>query len=556
MSQSDYFNFAPHFWIIYTYIVNGLFVSQALCLQSKQYWLLVETFEARLLSGFFISLLLNGLSLLVLSMLGADFDLMRFILPFYTAVFLCWLALLTLRRKDKWGRFIPGSGWLRGTLYISVFIVLLYNGGLIEQISDAWWHLSLANKIGYLSSFDVSSHLLGEARRYYPPLWHGNLAVVHLISGISLPVIWNSFTAWGAAFKVMGFYLFALGLSRNNAIAFLGSLLFVLLPGLGDSYLRVSAWPSHISYIGWFCLFYVTFRFFDKSNEIADPGVFGRFLGTLKRNFVSALCIAGLAGVLFFSHLAELFWYACALFFYAMGLTAYGLFAGEKGRHLEPADPVLRFYLFCGLVGILLVTYRTYFPLQGAPAGMPPAVIIVSLIAAIALSFLYFLTADSYSSFIFNERAGKVLFFLVLGLILFSIDFRHFFSLFRPELGYPLPGFHADPVQAEGSITGQMLNLPNWRMQLRQGLLYSGIIGVALSLILVWLEQKRHTIFLAANAIIAFLFLVSPYLYQWLSDCLQYHSPWRIGLLIFHPIIFSASIYYLWEIIMQYKRIQ
>ena len=139
--------------------------------------------------------------------------------------------------------------------------------------------------------------------------------------------------------------------------------------------------------------------------------------------------------------------------------------------------------------------------------------------------------------------------FLYLGvivLLLFSVDLKHLLSLVKPELAYPLASSHELPLLATGFFGGE-LKLPGWHLQLRSALLYSGLLSIPLSVVLTILKPSRLTLFVCANAITAFLVCLSPYLYMWLTEMLNYHSPWRIATLIFHPIIIAFALHTLWK---------
>lgn len=552
-----YFNPASHVWIAYVLLLNGLLLSQVICRYSGQYQQLVATFEARVLSGFFLSLLVNGSIIFLFSLFGLDFTAGRFLLPCTSGLLLLFLFFSRQTGSRKSLRLLPEFGWLRFFFYLSVFIVLLFNGGLIEQLADSWWHMSLANKIGWYGSLDATDHLSGVARRYYPPLWHGNLALLQDISGIPLPVLWNSFTAWGAVFKVMAFYLFGLGLTGNAGIALLGASLFVLLPGLGDTYLRVSAWPSHVAYAAWFSMYYLVFRMFDWNRndgedmfDTGSNGLAGPFhvSSWLRQNRAAWISLFLLAVIVFFVHLVELVWFAGSLLAYAMVLAVYKALTYRDVEGIEPGGRLLNGYLLCGLAALLGVTTWRYLPVLAGTSSLTDPHLAVILIMAGCLTFLYLVAADSSLQKVYNRRIVLVLLGLLAISVLLSIDFRQAASLFKPELGYSIPRHHENPLTATGWLGGE-LALPGWHLQLRPGLLYAGVAGMGAAIFLMLVRPGRTTLFLGANALAASLFLVSPYLYQWLLDILGYKSPWRIGLLIFHPLILAVFVYYLWGMI-------
>ncbi len=544
-----------HLWILYSFLVNGFVVSRILCARSSLYAELLKPLEATILSSFFLSLIINGMALLVCSTVGWDFSLLRFFLPIFSVIALALLRHELGKRKE--GLFLTCPDFSRGRLllYSLVFILLLINGGLIERLADSWWHLSLANKIALFSSFDqdlVAKHLNGITGRYYPPLWHGNLAMLHKISNISLPVLWNSFTAWGAVFKVMGFYLLALGLSNNKGMALLSALLFVLLPGLGDAYLRVSAWPSHIAYTAWFCMFYISFVFFDhyrpfgvavKNGSIS--GLIRSWLGSARQNGALVISFIVLAIVVFFLHQAELLWFAAGMFFYACLLVFVRLFAVFQRDRVEPGMGFLRISVVGGVVCILFLTWQNYWPVVVNSSEWSDVHLLVALLLGISGALLYAVSEGSLVKCLYRKKIAILLFSLVTVCILFSIDVRQLLSLFSPELSYSQPAYHGAPIYCTGWLGGSLM-LPDWSMQLRQGLLYSGVLAVVVSVGMVCVEPKRGTIFLAANSIGPFLFLVSPYLYHWLMGVLHYESSWRLALLIFHPIVLAYCLLYLW----------
>jgi len=62
---------------------------------------------------------------------------------------------------------------------------------------------------------------------------------------------------------------------------------------------------------------------------------------------------------------------------------------------------------------------------------------------------------------------------------------------------------------------------------------------------LAFYKANRASIFLASSATLSFFVLISPW-YHWLSNILNYHSVWRIAVLIFHPIILILFLRAIW----------
>ena len=539
-----FFHLESHLWIAYLFFVNGFVVSYFLGNFSVPYRALTVSMEARVLAAFFISISINGLLLLGLDLAGLNFSLMKILLPALTAVLFCAFAINFYKCRIPLSKLVGEvDGW-RLLLYIAVFVVLFYNGGLIEQTSDAWWHMSLANKIGINSTFTLDKgHLNGLSNRYYPPLWHGNLALANLISNLSIPMLWNSFTAWGSVLKVMSFFLMALSLGNNKAIASLSALLFVLLPGLGNSYLRVSAWPSHISYMAWFCLFYVNFSILDSIKSQVNGLVEG---GKAIFDQIGLLaCFAALSLIIVFSHQLELLLFVLGLLAYFFGLSIYRVLINGSRDYVESARWIVNIVGIAMLIGAVVIS--SWFAYQ--KVSQITVVSDISIAYLIPLMFLlviaYMQLKPSSVASVFNSPIAIGSLVLIAFIILISIDLRHLLSLFDPELAYPKAEFHEFPSLSIGWLGGE-LNVPGWHLQLRAGLLYSGVVAVPLSVYLAFFRPSRITIFLASNCLLAFLFLISPYLFHWFGEILAYHSPWRIAILIFHPIVFAVAIHTLW----------
>ncbi len=540
-----------HLWIFYLLFFNGFLLSQILSCYIDEYRKITEKFEAKILAGFFISVVLNGLLLWLFFHLNISISFFSIFFPI-CSIFLFLGTMLGIWQKRPFNLSLSLWANLRFGVYAFVFFILCYNGGLIEQIADSWYHLSLANKIGEFRSLSISNHLNGVAEYSYPTLWHGNLALLNRFSEHSLPLLWNSVTPWIGSFKVMAFYLFAFGLSKSERIAFLSIVLFVLLPGMGDSYLRVSAWPSHVSYTAWFALFYVTFLFFDKLQSSVScwgNGLNSAFAigSNIKQHSVYLSILLFLIIFIFFAHRAEIVWYACGLFFYAVMIFCFSIFKNNTMRLEEPAWPLLRLYMSFVFLLIVVISILKLMPILHLQNANPEIFLLVALMLLISSAFL---CIELLNLRRLSDSSGiviKSLLLLLFLLVLLTVDLKQLFSLFQPHLGYPIPRSNDAAVLTTGWLDG-VLKLPSWHMQLRSGLLYSSVLAIILSFALVIIRPNRLTLFLSGNAVIPFLILLSPYLYQWLTDALNYHSAWRVSLLIFHPIILACSIFYFWDL--------
>jgi hypothetical protein len=532
-----YFNAASHLWIFGLFIFNGLLLTWMLRRCSKAFAELTRPIEAQVLSAFFLSLAINGLLLLLLDALSLSFSLAQWPLLLLSIV-LSVVVLFTIIKPRKYPAMLADWGVLRALLYCFIFILLFYNGGLIEQVSDAWWHMSLASKVSLESTFSPEfGHLTGSSTRYYPPLWHANLALANKLSGISIPVLWNSFTAWGAVFKVMAFYLLALGLSKDRWLATIAAILFVLLPGVGVSYLRVSAWPSHISYTLWYTMFYVFVAILDRLPERELP-VWLSLRKLLINTYPLLIIFSVLCVLVNFTHLAELLWFAVAWLGYLLAASISRVLSSDSHYLAERDHPFLRIGYKCTL--LFLTCYSAWFVFQ---QSNELAIIDDQLLAYLlpVVAFFLLLVIDF-------RRVPKALTVGILCLLFLllaaSIDYTHLLSLFSPSLSMPTGQFYESSSVAIGFL-GDELKVPNWSNQLRSGLLYSGALSLLVAPLLVFIKPTRLSLMLAGTVCVAFLFCASPYLYHWLQAILAYHSPWRISLIILHPITWAYVLVYL-----------
>lgn len=538
-----FFHAASHLWIFYLFFLNGLLIHYLLRSKSAEYARLTNPIEAQIVAAFMISISLNGVLLIGVDVAEARFSQLGYVLPVFT---LAMVTVLESVRRDTGRIFAFEFEWRRLALYSVVFIILFYNGGLIEHVSDAWWHMSYANKIALANSFELSAgQLNGVHARYYPALWHGNLALAKTLSDTSLPVLWNSFTAWGAVIKVMGFYLLSLSLAGNRTVAFVSALLFFLLPGIGNSYMRVSSWPSHISYAAWFCLFYLMFCGLDQASRKPPSSLSGWGRLILEQR-VTILALALLAAVVMFAHRAELLWFGLAVLAYFLASLVRGNFARADMPTADYHNAVFKlignFLLTACLAVALWFCYDRWDKIIAKPDFA-----MAYLLPAVTLAGLLFLSLkDSFSRA--TKRSYLLTGWIILCCIalLASIDTRQLISLFDPEQAYTLESARERALHAIGYF-GEKLNVPGWHHQLRFGLLYSGILSVPLAIYLSIIRPSRLSLFTAGCGSLALLFCLSPYLYQWLGNILDYHSPWRIGIMIFHPIVMAAVLAELWQ---------
>lgn len=534
-----FFNLESHLWIAYLLFFNGLLICLWLRSVSLTFADLTRFFESLVVFSFVASIALNCIVLLVLDLLNIKFIEAVWPIVSVTVIIGFLHCRLFYTNKPFLRRALTIEwGFLRLVLYSLVFIILFYNGGMIDQLSDAWWHMSLTNKIAIESAFTPEyGHLTGAPARYYPPLWHSNLALAHLLSGDSIPVLWNSFTAWGGVLKVMAFYCLSVGLTQNKKMSFVAAFLFVLLPGIGNSYLRVSAWPSHIAYIAWFLMFFVFFSVIQglKSSVLSrcEPLRLQDLACSIKEHGLSLFVLLGLTTVVYFTHQVEVLWFGVACFAYLAASSISRALSVSECFVVDRDHASLRFVYRLALT--VLVALASYYVFQNYERSSFDQV----LAAALPMFIVVILLLVEFESV--SRTAKLVLLSCMTISILVSLNGVHFLSLFFPDMAVPRGAFHESPSSVAGYFGGA-LELPGWHLQLRSGLLYSGVLAVPLSLVLAVLRPSLMSLFLGGTALLAITFCLSPYLYHWLKDLMAYHSPWRITLMIFHPLIFAVCL--------------
>ena len=520
-----FFNVEVHLWIVYGLFLNGFLLNAILRRVSASYASLTMPIEVQILTAFVFSLLINFTFLLIL-----DFGKINFSHVIYpllcTTLILAIVAFCVCRLKLIRLESISLRSFV---LYGVLFVVLFFNGGLIDQVSDAWWHLSKANRIGWDSSvLNHSRHLTGAVERFYPPLWHSNLALIRELSGASLPSIWNAFTPWGGVLKTMGFYLLGYGLFNNRGVALLGALLFVLLPGIGSAYMRVSSWPSHLSYSIFFASLYLFFSISRKVESVQYRNGFR----ALMQNAPAVALLSIFLITISMLHLFEILLFFSSVLVFLVACSVAKFVGPESGVYLPETD-------------LMTLLYRTFLLCAFLLS-------IVSFVADVGNNNMDFLSIwfppalIALLIFIELRKPRRIVernFILALAMIflLSTIDYQHLYSLFDPSSSLPRSGSFEKPLVSLG-WGGEKLILPSWDFELRQGLLWSGFLGLFVAIYLVIKTSNQGAIFLLANSVFVWLLCTSPYLYEYITEALNYHSVWRFALLSFHPLILASFI--------------
>ncbi|MFW2439330.1 MAG: hypothetical protein ACN4GR_08165 [Arenicellales bacterium] len=437
-------------------------------------------------------------------------------------------------------------------LYATVFfVIMVYNGGLLDILADSWWHMAYANRIAESSNYILDRiHLTGELKTgiAYAPLWHLQLAFIKHVSGVELPYIWHSLAPWIVMVTLFSYYRLASVLVKNRWAPLISVILFTLLLGGINSYFRVSPWPGNVSYVFWYLLIYMTFRYIDiqPDPKIAISAVDRLYflVSGVARNrfliFTVLLTVLVIAGI----HTAQLIWYLIAFLGYYFFIRH-----ADKNPYIRQYEIHKDYTVLSPVIGVLIIVllfvefYLTGNLSVNAIYNNP-----IKYISIPVMFVSFWLFSRLLNQTAQNNCLGCALLatFVIISLYL-VIDWEHLRALFVPSM--EVQGRLPHLPRVYENIPGVPLKLPGWGHQIRWGLLYSGVLAVPISIYLAVMRRDRGSYFLASGAIIGFLGVSSPYFFTALIQLIPYSSMYRIHLIIFTPIIFSVFFTHAWMVI-------
>ena len=499
-----------------------------------------------IVESFLISILVTGLLAVSLSALGLGLSAIKWlvlVLEFAGALFL----LFARRRfRDSLAGLPRLDGWDRTTaiLIIAFFVLMLFQGGVLDMLADGWWHIAYANQMVADDSIFVSRHPITGALSnsvLYPPLWHLQLALIADFTKIDLPLLWHFMAALNALLLLSALYLMVLKLTQQKNVALTSVVLHLLIIGGLISYARVGSWPGNFSYIA---LFYGFAAIFSLSDQLgcSEDNYFRKVLQDKELNkstillLVTVGCAIGLHGV------------AAALLL--LGLLAYQLalpFFGSSrpGSQLRNDVRVGTAILAAGVVvaifiGLTIFDARYRFLFGSPPAQKTPFSLWIPIGILVFISGVRGLNRLPSKTFL--GLLIKLVYFTALaGMLLWSVDWLHLKELFLPDpdpLGRHVPRDFQDAY-------GNWLFLPFWEHQLRGSLLWSGVVALFIGLILPIFRKDRAGVFLFALSSLVFLVLFSPYFFTLAAFVIPLASTYRVSLLLFAPVILAISLDYL-----------
>ena len=538
-----------HLAILYVLFIPGALLVLVLNRFIHESKVLIRGYDLLIVFSLLYSIALNGVIGFLLTNFNVSYE--YYILVIGLIDLLLIVALFYKNTKVHLKRIT--SSFESKALYLIAavfFIIMIYNGGLLDILADSWWHMAYANRIFESSSYILDRiHLTGEPTSdiAYAPLWHLQLAFIKHVSGEELPYIWHSLAPWIVMVTLFSYYRLASVLVKNRWTPLIGVLLFTLLLGGINSYFRVSPWPGNVSYVFWYLLIYLTFRYIDlQPDQKISVSIVDRLyylISGIARNkylvFIVLLSVLVIAGL----HTAQLIWYL-------IGFSGYYLFIRHADKNpfisqyemhkdysvLTPIIVVLIFiFLFVEFYLTDNLSIKAIFKDPKNYASVPIMFGSIWLISRLL------------NQTVKNNIIWYSLFAIfTVSSLYFVIDWGHLHALFEPsiEAHGKLPHI---PREFE-NIHGVSLSLPSWSHQIRWGLLYSGVLAIPVSIYLAIMRRDRGSYFLASGAIIGFLGVSSPYYYTALIQLIPYNSMYRIHLIIFIPIIFSLFFTHVWTL--------
>lgn len=467
-----------------------------------------------ILSGFLLSLVINIALGFLFSWLDLEFKVLLRLLELMD---LLLLVMIYIKRKYcHWKIILPliKTDYYLIISLMTVFIIMLFNGGNIDSLADSWWHMSLANKIFELGSvFLENDHLSGiplsEHVSSYPPGWHLNIALLRQFSNVNIPMIWYQLTPWCAILALMGYYYLARNIFKFEFTAYVAMMFFFVLQGGINAYYRNAAWPGNISYIAFYYLLGSSLellnRFHQNNDENSRLPLLLQLIYFMSFKYRRLLFQVSL-GLLLISilHLAELFWFAIVILIYAPFAYVTGKYNNDKELISDGKILILLSFML-----LLYLLERSV----GHSGGLTYSA------TAFVVTYLFVLLFYPLSKFIYKKSVLILVFaILVISMLYMLIDFSHFYTLFFPQ---PIISQHYSyhiPIAFKDPITQDILSLPQWEHQLRAVLMFNGIIALAMIIVMYILRPNRATTLFVSMSTLSVLVLISPYLFTFFAQ--------------------------------------
>ena len=539
-----------HLTILYVLFLPGALLVLVSMRFIREAQSLINGYDLLIIFSLLFSIAVNGAIGFIFTKFNISYEHYIFVIGLIDLLLI--VVLFYKNTKVRQIRIISNTESKALYLFTSVFfIIMIYNGGLLDILADSWWHMSYANRIFESSSYILDRiHLTGEPKSgiAYAPLWHLQLAFIKHVSGEELPYIWHSLAPWIVMVTLFSYYRLASVLVKNRWSPLVSVILFTLLLGGINSYFRVSPWPGNVSYVFWYLLIFLTFRYIDKQPDqkntvSAVDRLHSLVSGVVSNKYLILMVLLSLiviAGV----HTAQLIWYLIAFLGYYMFIrhADNNPFISQYEIHKDYSvlTPVI------GMLIIVLLFVELYLTgnLSIKAIFKDPKNYISIPIMFVSIWLISRLLNQTTQNI--NIWYSLLAIFTVSSLY-FVIDWGHLHALFDPSM--EAHGTLPHIARKFEYIQGISLSLPSWSHQIRWGLLYSGVLAIPVSIYLAVMRRDRGSYFLASGAIIGFLGVSSPYYYAALIQLISYNSMYRIHLMIFTPIIFSLFFTHVWTVI-------
>ena len=499
-----------------------------------------------LVESFILSILITSGIGILFSLVGLGLNTVKFWFFGLMAAGVLMYALMRRGKSTQNEREISAPASVIDVLFALVvalvFVGMVFQGGLLDFLADGWWHLAYVSQIISDNSLFITKHptVGGDtASVIYPPLWHLQLALVSEASSISPAILWHFVAPINVVVLLLAFYQLTIELTRSKKIALLAVVLHIFLIGGLMSYFRVSSWPGNASYIALYLGLALVFRLSTIPRDANDRA--GSKKSSLKEKsycyfllVTSIFLMAGLHGVEVALFLLTLFsFWLCTGLFYPPGQLPLQIDTDLK--HIR---------LFIGLMSVagfvlaMTIFKSRYLFLINSPPAYEPY---LSLIIPVGI-LIYVASYPWIMKFFVKSEQKQTLrniYFIFLGLMLIAVvDWQHAVELFFP-MSDPV-GRHV-PRDFQG-MWGNWLFLPFWEHQLRGGMLFSGVLGMLVGFLLVFVTKNRATLFIFSTTSLVFLVLFSPYFFTLTAFVIPLASVYRVSLLLFTPLALAVGL--------------
>ncbi len=413
------------------------------------------------------------------------------------------IAVVVWRRHQVNPRALIGGAWI-GLFAASCALLAWFSGPLVEQLSDAWWHMG--NVATMRDQGDPGLPLRARSAGLFSGgalAWLGvdfsNYRMQVVLAGLvdsSILEAWYASTVVIAGLLGASFLLLARGvLDDARAVAVALVCWLVVLGGMNTAF-RISGWPGGMGYV------------------FLNLGLAASWILWQGDRRFPALALLGLsmAGMALF-HLAELYLLAVAL----GALVATALLLRQARGGFALWFPLL---MLAG-IGVLW--------LAGQHVGRPPSrsALVPGAIVVLAAWWIALLARRPWNPRVLAGIGVAAL--LIAGL---GIHWPHAAELFTVHLGKDPGYYNAYIPKYLVGLGEKLVVIPKWEHQLRAALLWSGLLAPLLALWLALRTPGPRTTWLLALCVAPWLLLLSPPLFSLAVSPIPVYGGYRVQFLI------------------------